>query len=218
MAAPPSPLPDPPRRSCCLTSIGSLTLLVLFLMVSAFVLESVLLAIGGFLIIADPLEKAQAVAVLSGGGMPRMEEAARLYHEGYAQIYILTETGEALAGYNIDYIEHLKLEALNLGIPPTAIRVTDQHADSTYDEAVALRQLMEREFINSCIVITDPFHTMRTRLIFRDVFKGSDRKIIVRPVSGHWYRSSTWWASALGRKVTVEEYIKLFAYWFGFKR
>jgi uncharacterized SAM-binding protein YcdF (DUF218 family) len=194
------------------------TLIFLFLIVSAFVLETVLLAIGGFLIIADPLEKAQAVAVLSGGGMPRMEEAARLYQAGYAQIYILTETGEALAGYNIDYIEHLKLEALKLGIPPTAIRVTDQHADSTYDEAVALRQLMEREFISSCIVITDPFHTMRTRLIFRDVFKGSNMKIIVRPVSGHWYRSSTWWATAQGRKATIEEYIKLFVYWFGLKQ
>lgn len=215
---PPSALPNSQSRSCCLTSLGSLTLLLVFLIGLALILETVLLAIGGFLIIADPLEKAQAVAVLSGGGMPRMEEAARLYHDGFAQIYILTETGEALAGYNIDYIEHLKLEALKLGIPPTALRVTDQHADSTYDEAVALRRLMEREFINSCIVITDPFHTMRTRLIFRDVFRNSDMKIIVRPVRGHWYRSSTWWATAQGRKVTIEEYIKLFVYWFGLKQ
>lgn len=218
MSTLPNPSPATPRRSCCLTSIGSLTLLLLFLAGLAILLETALLAIGGFLIIADPLEKAQAVAVLSGGGMPRMEEAARLYQEGYAQIYILTETGESLAGYNIDYIEQLKLEAIHLGIPPTAIRVTEQHADSTYDEAVALRQLMEREFINSCLVITDPFHTMRTRLIFRDVFRGSDKKIIVRPVSGHWYRSSTWWATAQGREATIEEYIKLFAYWFGIKQ
>jgi uncharacterized SAM-binding protein YcdF (DUF218 family) len=61
----------------------------------------------------------------------------------------------------------------------------------------------------SAMIITDPYHTFRTRLIFRQVFEGSEVDISVRPVREHWYRSNTWWASLEGWQVTILEYGKL---------
>jgi uncharacterized SAM-binding protein YcdF (DUF218 family) len=173
---------------------------------------------GGILIIADPLRKSDAVVVLSGGGdMSRMEEGARIYLEKNAQWLILTETtpreGEKVSDTTILF----KDTARNLGVPDSAILVTDQAAFSTLEEAQQTLKLSNRNSLKSLIIVTDPFHTFRTRLIFRSVFKDSGIDIYVRPVRNHWYRSTNWWMTADGRRATVSEYIKILAYLFGSK-
>jgi len=111
----------------------------------------------------------------------------------------------------------LVAEAVRLGIPTGAITITEQAATSTLDEARAVRDLMASRGLQSAIVVTDPFHTFRTRLIFREVFEGSGIKIAIKPVRGHWYRSRSWWLTRQGRTATLQEYAKLFAYFLGFK-
>jgi uncharacterized SAM-binding protein YcdF (DUF218 family) len=76
---------------------------------------------------------------------------------------------------------------------------------------------MNDQGFNSMIVVTDPYHSFRTRLIFREVFRGSGKSIRVRPSSGHWYRSTTWWLSAQGWEATLTEYIKLAGFLVGFR-
>jgi uncharacterized SAM-binding protein YcdF (DUF218 family) len=71
---------------------------------------------------------------------------------------------------------------------------------------------MVQRKLTSCIVVTDPFHTLRTRVIFNDVLGQAGIRVIVHSVPGHWYTSRTWWQSAEGIQVTFQEYIKLFAY------
>jgi uncharacterized SAM-binding protein YcdF (DUF218 family) len=184
-----------------------------------FILGGVLLtAAGGILIIADPLRTSDAVVVLSGGGdMSRMEEGARIFLEKDAQWLILTETtpreGEKVSDTTILF----KDTARNLGVPDTAILVTDQAAFSTLEEAQQTLKLANRNSFKSLIIVTDPFHTFRTRLIFHSVFRDSGIDIYVRPVRNHWYRSTNWWMTADGRQATVSEYLKILAYLFGFK-
>jgi len=183
------------------------------------ILGSVLLTTaGGILIIADPLRSSDAVVVLSGGGdMSRMEEGARIFLEKDAQWLILTETtpreGERVSDTTILF----KDTARNLGVPDSAILVTDQAAFSTLEEAQQVLKLANRNSFKSLIIVTDPFHTFRTRLIFHSVFRDSGIDIYVRPVRNHWYRSTNWWMTADGRQATASEYIKIFAYLFGFK-
>ena len=188
------------------------------LVLAAFALEFILTAIGGILIIADPLKKADAVVVLSGGSdLSRMQEAARLYKDKYADMFILTETGQELRNFNESASFYFQLQAMDMGVPSGAILITEQHASSTYEEAKAVRKLLEQRQFKSCIVVTDPFHTFRTRLIFREVFQDSGITVRVRPVRGHWYRSTTWWTTAEGRETTIQEYIKIFGYFLGVK-
>src|ERR1700687_3340247 len=57
----------------------------LTLIVGLIVLAAIIfLGVGRWLIVEDPLDKAQAIAVLSGRIPLRAKEAARLYKAGYA--------------------------------------------------------------------------------------------------------------------------------------
>jgi uncharacterized SAM-binding protein YcdF (DUF218 family) len=106
---------------------------------------------------------------------------------------------------------------VRLGIPSGALVLTEGEATSTWQEAQRVRDLMTSRNIQSAIVVTDPFHTFRTRLIFREVFQDSGITISIQPVQGHWYQSRSWWATPQGRRATVQEYVKLIAYMLGFK-
>jgi uncharacterized SAM-binding protein YcdF (DUF218 family) len=170
------------------------------------------MAMGAVLVVADPLKKADAIVILSGGSEQRMHEAISLYKEEYAQTIILTETGAVLEGYNTQYSFEQRLALLNADIPSSAIWITPRHAASTRDEAKDVRTLVENKGVHNLIVVTDPYHTLRTRMIWKEVFQNSEISIIVRPARGSWYKSSTWWLSAAGWENTVNEYVKLASY------
>jgi uncharacterized SAM-binding protein YcdF (DUF218 family) len=173
---------------------------------------------GSILIIADPLTKTDAVAILSGGDQTRVLEAVKLYKDGVTNEIILTETGIILPEWNATYSSVVKLELVDSGIPENAIVITEHQVASTEDEARAIWKLMNTRNLGSVTVITDPYHSLRTRLIFQDEFEGSARLFYVHPVRNHWYRSNTWWLSLKGWKATVVEYIKLVGYFLGIKR
>lgn len=173
-------------------------------------------AAGRFLVVSDPIEPANAVVILSGGTEGRLAEAAEIYKEELADLFVLTETGAGLKGYDQTYIQYLVERTLAMEIPAGAIRVTKEHSYNTEDEARAVLELLKAERAESAIVVTDPFHTRRARIIFRRVFAGSDIQVIIHPVSDHWYRPATWWMSLRGWQATLQEYARLLAMWSGF--
>ena len=168
----------------------------------------ILRGIGAVLIIADPLKKADAAVALSGDSGDRISEAATLFDQEYVRYLFLTNTDETS-------VRNMESMANKLGFPYRKILVTEAVVSNTVEEAKAIRQLAEKEGVSSLIIITDPFHTLRTRVIFRDQLRGSEIDLQVRPVRDHWYRSDTWWKTAEGRQYTWEEYFKVFMYNFG---
>ena len=183
--------------------VGMLSICIL---VAAFPLG--LRAIGAVLIIADPLKKAGAAVALSGDSGDRITEAADLYKKEYVRSLFLTNTDETA-------VRNMESWAVDQGIPYRKIFVTDAVVSNTVEEAKAIRHLAEERNMDSLIIITDPFHTLRTRVIFRDQFRGSGIAIQVRPVRDSWYRSDSWWKTAEGRQYTWEEYFKTFMYKLG---
>lgn len=165
-------------------------------------------AAGAYLITGDPLQEADAVVVLGGGDDARVQEGVRLVIDGYAGWLVLTEPGELSPGTGLGS-QVLRSEAIASGLSPNAILVTQQVSSSTADESRAVRALMAEKGFHSVIVVTEPYHTQRTRLIFRRAFTGSDQTVRVYPVQGHWYRSGTWFFHAEGWGHTVREYVKL---------
>lgn len=190
------------RRVSCLAVLLLLPVLAIFL----------LSVMGAVLVIADPLEKADAIVMLSGGGEERIRETIRLYQEEYAQIIILTETGAVLKGYNAEFSKEQRLIFIDAEIPATSIWITPHHAASTRDEAKDVRALVNNRNVRALIVVTDPYHTLRTRMIWNEVFADNGIKIIVRPTRDSWYRSTTWWLSPEGWRNTLNEYVKLASY------
>lgn len=168
-------------------------------------------AAGAFLITGDPLERSDAIVVLGGGGEQRVEEAVRLIKDKYGIWLVITEPGETVPGAGPGS-QVFRNVAILQGISPDAILITEKTAKNTYQEAKAVRQLMEKHKLHSVIVVTDPFHTQRTRIIFRSVFAGSGLTVRVTPVRNHWYRSNTWFLTREGWANTFREYIKLIGF------
>jgi len=174
-------------------------------------------AIGGFLIVADPLRPADAVVALSGGGRGRAVYAAQLFNQGYAGWFIATSMKLEVPGVRVSYGELVRQEAIWQGVPEEHILIAPGVAETTYHEAVAVRQLALERGLRSLIVVTDPYHTRRARMTFRDVFRGTDVAVIVRPVNAHWYKADSWWQSQNGLRETWTEYVKLALYGVGYR-
>lgn len=182
---------------------------VIIVIVVLFALSSplILRGIGAALIYADPLEKAGLAVALSGDEGDRISEAAELMRNHYVDGIIITYTDEAT-------YDQLISEAGKKDISPDRIYVTYTMVSNTVDEARAVLDLAANRAQDSLIIITDPFHTLRTRIIFRDIFQGSGISIQVRPVPDHWYQADSWWKTAEGVSLTFQEYLKILFYRF----
>lgn len=197
----PSPRTDPQRRkagrSCAL------------LLALPFLTYIFLWAMGGFLVVGDPIQRSDAVVLLSGGDDERLGEAVRIYEAGLAGHLLITETGTIPEGGGPRASTLLQRQAEAAGIPGDAIWTTLGKSSSTQDEAEAVRAFSDQRSLDAIIVVTDPYHTRRTQWVFKSVFSDSETRVLVRPVRGHWYQSATWFLSLSGWRVTLTEYLKL---------
>jgi len=172
-------------------------------------------ALGSYLIVSSELQYANAIVVLSGGDESRMQEALRLYNENYADLIVLTETGNVVEGFDHLHSFDMRIELLNNGVPSGNIILTDQITTSTEEEAQAAKNLLTNRQLTSCIVVTDPYHTRRAFMIFNNIFADSGIKVMIHPTSNHWYTADRWFLKANGWRFTILEYIKLVAYALG---
>jgi uncharacterized SAM-binding protein YcdF (DUF218 family) len=206
-----------PRQSGCgraiTVGIAGVVLLPLLVLLGYGLLRWM----GAFLIVSDPIERADAVVVLSGGGLERLDKATEVIADGQARYLILTDTDDVAANGR-KMTDYLFSEATQRGVTVPQIDITNHTVTSTRDEAFAVRDLMEERGWQSCIVVTDPYHSRRTRFLFHQAFQGSGLTVIVTPVSGSWYRSSTWFLSPDGWNTTLREWGKLLAAWSGVHR
>lgn len=170
---------------------------------------------GGFLIISDPVEKSSAVVMLSGGGDERLEKASELFKARIGTYFILTETGDPFTGSAKDISSATADRVSQLGIKKDYILVTREQSLSTLEEAKAVLSLADKRNMTSLIVVTDNFHSRRTKIIFNDVFKGSGIQIRIVAADTKWYSPWTWWMTQEGRTAFLQEYMKLIGYRIG---
>ena len=201
----------------CLALFGSLTGILILLILLPVFAEIGLWGLGTYLVVDNTKGKVvDAVVVLSGGtGDERLAEAAKIYHNNYAEWIILTEVGDSGEdGPSPATSAAKELLVSQYGVPDQVIIITDRHVSSTWSEARVVMKLMLREGLQSCIVVTDPFHTRRASVVFREEFQPRGLTMYVYPAGSHWYAASTWWISPEGRDATIREYAKLFAFQF----
>lgn len=177
---------------------------------------------GAWLVVQDPLDKADAVYVLGGTMYERPLEAVDLYREGWAPRIMLVrqmaDLGEAeLVKRGIPYPREVdvQVEVLGrLGIPRDAIVIIDQ-ADSTADEADHLHAVVTRDKLSRVIVVTSKQHTRRARLVMRRRLDGTSVQVIMR--YSRYDRSDVdrWWARRGTLRFTLFEYQRLLGYWTG---
>jgi uncharacterized SAM-binding protein YcdF (DUF218 family) len=178
--------------------------------------------LGPWLVVEDPLQKADAVIVLGGTMYERPLEAVDLYKEGWApRIYLFREIADwgeqVLAERNVPYTRgvDLQIEVMRrLGVPADAIGVLDE-ANSTADEAEHAFQLATREQLTRVIIITSKQHTRRARMVMNRRLTPAGVTVIVRPSRYDRADVDRWWANRSTLRFTLFESQRLLGYWIG---
>lgn len=178
---------------------------------------------GTFLVVEDKPESADAIVVLMGSPGDRMLQAFDLYEAGYSEKVIMVDTyltgGEALAERGV----HLKTNTgmaeevgVALGIPEDAVIIIPGEAQSTGQEAVAVRNFIESENdIKGIILVTSPSHTRRARAVFRRAFSGLDDPVDIMVVPSQYsdFNAGRWYSERQSAKRVVMEYTRLLWFW-----
>ena len=176
--------------------------------------------IGRWLVAEDPLEKASAIAVLSGRMPSRALEAARIYREGYASEIWLTRTIEPGASLQALFVPFTGEEAydrmvlMRKGVPESAIRVLDPPIANTADEMLAIGQALSKENERTVIIVTSKVHTRRVKALWKRL-SSADGQAIVRGVSDDGFDPAHWWANSADALDVVREALGLLNAWAG---
>jgi uncharacterized SAM-binding protein YcdF (DUF218 family) len=176
--------------------------------------------VGRWLVVEDPLDKAQAIVVLSGRIPLRAKEAARLYNAAYAPQVWLTRANEPAASLQEMHIAYLGEEffdsrvLMHEGVPSNAIRVLEPPIDNTADEVRAIAAELEQEKGSAVIIVTSKAHTRRVRTLWRELV-GERGRAIVRAASSDPFAPEHWWRTTGDALDVMREVLGLLNAWAG---
>jgi len=167
--------------------------------------------------ISDEPQHADAIVVFGGGvgetGSPgkstieRARYAAGLYQEGYADNIVFS------SGYTYIYndAENMKLLAISMGVPATDITL-EQKANSTYENVVFSRDILERNKWNSILLVSSPYNMRRACLVFNKWC--DDLKVFYTPVQESWFYDRSYGVRLEQIRAIMHEYFGILYYWF----
>jgi uncharacterized SAM-binding protein YcdF (DUF218 family) len=176
--------------------------------------------IGRWLVVEDPLEKAQAIVVLSGRMPQRAIEAAQLYRAGYAPQVWLTRPKEPMASLQAVHVAYLGEDFFNTevlmreGVPENAVHVLPPAVDNTADEIQAIAAELERQKGSKVIIVTTKAHTRRVRTLWAKLEQGRGQGM-VRAASGDLFDPAHWWRNTRDVLDVVRETLGLLNAWAG---
>jgi uncharacterized SAM-binding protein YcdF (DUF218 family) len=176
--------------------------------------------LGAWLVVVDPLQKADAIFVLGGTMFERPLEAADLYHEGWAPRLLLmrqvADEGEReLHRRGIPFQREIDVQVevlTRLGVPRGAIEVLDEQ-NSTRDEGIALRAVVAANHWQRVIVVTSKQHTRRAGMVMNRQLADTGAQAIVRASRYDKADVDGWWRNRSTLRFTLFETQRLIAYW-----
>ena len=177
----------------------------------------ILIGLGNFLVVNDTLEPADIIFVLMGGHNTRPFHAVDLYEKDLAPEIVIPHT-ELPPAVLLEIYPSESQAAIYIlkeqGIPDSAIKIADfsQGVSSTRDETKALYDYVNQHSIKSVIIVTDAFHSRRSRYIFKKELQDESITIMFS-ASPHWkYDITNWWKHEEGFLAFINEYLKFFHY------
>jgi uncharacterized SAM-binding protein YcdF (DUF218 family) len=134
--------------------------------------------------------KSDAIVVLGAAqydGRPspvlkaRLDHAVRLYERGVAPILIMT--GGTAPGDTVSEAMVSRRYAIRQGVPAAAI-LTERGGMTTLESMRAVSRLMRGRNMNTAVLVSDPFHMLRLKLLARRVgFRGYTSPTRTSPIS-----------------------------------
>jgi len=174
-----------------------------------------------WIIVSAPLHSADAILILSGSSTlrERAQHAAQLYKEGYSKRILLTRDTQRGSWSEAEqrnpfFYESTVAELRRQGVPANDIEVIGPAVQSTWDEAITVRDYASEHNLRSLLIVTSSYHSRRALWTFRHHFAGRYIQIGIDPVATGLQtpRPALWWASRKGWQVVFLEYLKLIYY------
>src|ERR1017187_1934676 len=168
------------------------------------------------LIVEDPLQKVDAMFVLSGGGYDRGNEAARIFQSGYANKIICTGGNSfiELKVFKIDTLESdmTAADLKRLSIPDSLI-IELRQGTSTKEESGIILNYCRQNQLKKVMVLSSKTHTRRIDEVFRKKFKTAGIELVIRGAPSSRFDEMRWWDCEDGMIVINNEWVKRFYYW-----
>lgn len=178
--------------------------------------------LGRWLVREDPLGKADAIVVLSGGLPYRAEEAASVYRGGYAPQVWLTypaSPADRLARLGISFIgeEQYDREVLvHSGVDAAAVHILPDEIVDTEQELREVAREMHDAHLSRVIVVTSPEHTRRVRSLWALVGEPGE-KAMVRAARDDPFDRDHWWRNTRDAYAVLRELLGLANAWMGLR-
>jgi uncharacterized SAM-binding protein YcdF (DUF218 family) len=184
----------------------------------------VLPAAADWLDVGAPPQPADVVMLLNGGENTRPFAAAALVKGGWAPLVVIAKvepSPQAQRGMVLPDHEVNRQVLEFCGLHEDQIRLLDAAAESTLDEAMALRDFLDSAPNQRVLIVTDSPQTRRARWIFRRVLGNRAQWVAAVSTINEDCRPEDWWRNAKGFQFVAEEYIKLTLYhlrygWLGY--
>jgi uncharacterized SAM-binding protein YcdF (DUF218 family) len=199
---------------------GAPWILAIVALLAAATVVALLLSVGRWLVVEDPLEKANSIVVLSGRIPIRALEAARLYQSGWAPQIWLTHPNQpsaSLAALGIDDPGEDAFSAQVLrhgGVSPADIHTLTPAIANTIDEVHAIAAEAEKQNAAAVIIVTTKAHTRRVHALWKK-YANSRTRIIVRTPVDDPFDPVHWWRSTTDVLDVVREVLGMFNVWIG---
>ncbi len=192
-----------PQHGGIISSLLSLLFVVLLCGALYLARHPILRFAGENWIIDDPMERADAILVLSDDNFygDRATRATQLYRQGMAPIVVAS--GRRLRPY-AGIAELMEHDLVERGVPKDKILRVAQDADNTKDEAQVLAQLAVQRKWRSVIVVTSNYHTRRARYIFTRVFPTGITVRVASAPDGD-FDPQRWWLKRISIKKLTRE-------------
>jgi uncharacterized SAM-binding protein YcdF (DUF218 family) len=167
---------------------------------------ALLVGVGHWLDLTDPLAKADAIVAISGDTGARTESAVAVWKAGYAPLLIFS--GGSSDPESVASAELMKRAAIAAGVPANAIIVEGTSA-TTEENAQHVAVLMKGRGLRSAILVTSPYHQRRAAILFEREFDRTGLSFRNHPADDPDWDATLWWTREPSRSLTLVELAKL---------
>jgi uncharacterized SAM-binding protein YcdF (DUF218 family) len=174
---------------------------------------------GSYLVVADQLERSDAIFVLAGTGPTRLVEAASLYRRGLAPVVVLSlppdtvRVARELAGEPAPQERALRA-LVHAGVPRPAIARLDRVVENTDEELGVDFDYARAQGFRRVILVTSPQHTRRVRMIWDARFQTA-LPALVHPTPFDEFDAARWWRSSRSLEKVFYELAAIAHFWLG---
>ena len=136
-------------------------------------LTFVFLNLGKWIDVTEKPVKSDIIVCLGGGTIERVKKSIELIEQGYARKQLFMLIGESW--YNQPYIKK-NYPGINI--------VIDESPKNTKEEVLFIKQYMKKHSYKSALIVTDPPHSGRVKLLTTLVSVESDEKMTFHMING----------------------------------